>query len=431
MTSSTTAPGCWPPANRPEPTTPMDGTATGERDRSIGLLGRPPGARWPDPKAEADPNPFVAFRSLLWSHHAALATGWTDDRFVDEVRRLDDAVGEVDGRGFRTTPLRCLDDLATAIGQDGGLWAKDETGAVSGSHKARHLFGLALHLAVDGVPVDTPLAISSCGNAALGAAVVARAASRPLVVHVPTWADPVVLDRLSDLGADVRTCKRRNGESGDPCILRFRELVSEGALAFGCQGTDNLLTLDGGRTLGFELAAAWSGSELTPDRLFVQVGGGALASSTAQALDDAVALGGLERRPPLIAVQAAGCAPLARAFNLVSEAVDPMAALADPEGAAMWAWDDPSSAATAILDDVAYDWRSVVHDMLLGTVPGGPVVAPEEDVVEAYRLVAAHSPVPADATGTAGLAGLLAARRDECIGADEAVTVLLTGVERS
>lgn len=97
----------------------------------------------------------------------------------------------------------------------------------------------------------------------------------------------------------------------------------------------------------------------------------------------------------------------------------------------MWAWDDPSSAATAILDDVAYDWRSVVHDMLLGTVPGGPVVTPEEDVVEAYRLVAAHSPVPADATGTAGLAGLLAARRDGCIGADEAATVLLTGVERS
>ncbi len=75
----------------------MDGTATGGRDRSIGMLGRQPGARWPDPKAEADPNPFVAFRSLLWSHHAALATGWTDDRFVDEVRRLDDAVGEVDG----------------------------------------------------------------------------------------------------------------------------------------------------------------------------------------------------------------------------------------------------------------------------------------------------------------------------------------------
>ena len=108
----------------------MDGTATGERDRSIGLLGRPPGARWPDPKAEADPNPFVAFRSLLWSHHTALAAGWTDDRFVDEVRRLDDAVGEVDGRGFRTTPLHRLDDLATAIGHPVGGPAGRWTGRV-------------------------------------------------------------------------------------------------------------------------------------------------------------------------------------------------------------------------------------------------------------------------------------------------------------
>ena len=97
----------------------------------------------------------------------------------------------------------------------------------------------------------------------------------------------------------------------------------------------------------------------------------------------------------------------------------------------MWAWDNPSAAATAILDDVAYDWLSVVYDMLLGTVPGGPVVALEEDVGEACRLVSAHSPVSADATGTAGLAGLLAARRDGCIGAGEAAAVLLTGVERS
>jgi hypothetical protein len=45
--------------------------------------------------------------------------------------------------------------------------------------------------------------------------------------------------------------------------------------------------------------------------------------------------------------------------------------------------------------------------------------------------VLAHTEVPADPTGTAGLAGLLAARRDGCIGADESIAILLTGVERS
>ena len=42
----------------------------------------------------------------------------------------------------------------------------------------------------------------------------------------------------------------------------------------------------------------------------------------------------------------------------------------------------------------------------------------------------AHTEVPADPTGTAGLAGLLAARREGARGADEPAVVLLTGIER-
>ena len=406
--------------------------------RAEGWLGAPPGAAWPSDEEEtgAGSNPFLRYRQLLWVHHRAGKAGIADAGFVDLVRRLDEAVAEVDGHGFLTTPLLSLDHLAETIGQTGGVWAKDETGNVSGSHKARHLFGLALHLAVDEVPSTTPLAIASCGNAALGAAVIAGAVGRPLVVHVPTWADDAVVDRLADLGADVRVCRRRDGEAGDPCILRFREMVADGAVPFGCQGTDNLLTLDGGRTLGFELAAEWVSHDRSPTSLLVQVGGGALASSTVQALTDAVDLGGPTARPGLVAVQAEGCAPLTRAFDRVAGADDREAALADPDGtgddgSAMWPWEDPTSAATGLLDDVTYDWRVLVHDMLLGSAPGRPVVATEADVVEAHRLVRAHTDVAADPTGTAGLAGLLAARRDGCIDPAEEVVVLLTGVERS
>ena len=415
-------------------TTPTSASSPG---RPPGWLGAPPGATWPGPGARlgSDSNPFVAFRTLLWSHHRALAAGWTDARFVDVVRRLDDAVAEVDGHGFRTTPLVNQTALADAMGQGGGIWAKDETGNVSGSHKARHLFGLALHLAVDEVPADTTLAISSCGNAALAAAVVARATGRPLAVHVPTWADGMILDRLDDLGADIRVCERRDGEAGDPCILRFRELLATGAVPFTCQGIEAPWTIDGGRTLGFELAAELTNHDRSPTRLLVQVGGAALATSTVFALTDAVELGGPSilpgGRPPLVAVQTEGCAPLARAFNLVAASDDTEAAIAEPDGRYMWPWDDPGSAATGILDDVTYDWRPVVHDMLLGPTPSGPVVAPEVDVIEAHRLVRAHTSVSAEATGTAGLAGLLAARRDGCVDAGEEVVVLLTGVERA
>jgi threonine synthase len=213
-------------------------------------------------------------------------------------------------------------------------------------------------------------------------------------------------------------------------------MVADGAVPFCCQGTENLLTLDGGRTLGFELAAQWAALGRSPTRLLVQVGGGALASSTVQALEDAATCGGPTTRPRLVAVQHEGCAPLARAFNRVASTDDPMATLVLPDatsddGSAMWPWSDPTSVATGLLDDVVYDWRALVHDMLLGPTPGGPVVATEADVVDAHALVLAHTEVPADPTGTAGLAGLLAARRDGCIDPAEEVVVLLTGVDRS
>ncbi len=398
--------------------------------RDHGRLGSPPDAAWPDP-GDRDPDPFVAFRSLLWSYDAARRAGMADGGFVDLVRRLDDAVGEVDGRGFRHSPFAEHPALADAVGQTGGVWAKDETGNVSGSHKARHLFGLALHLEVDQVPRDTLLAIASCGNAALGAAVVARAAGRPLAVHVPPWADAAVLDRLADLGADVRICERRAGDVGDPCVLRAREAVAAGARTFGCQAVDDPLTIDGGRTLGFELAADLADRGVEPDRLLVQVGGGALAASVVQGLTEAVALGGLAGRPALNTVQAEGCAPLARAFNRVADADDPDAALFDHGADHMWPWDGPTSAATGILDDITYDWVPLVHDMLTGDPRGGPIVAAEADVVAAHLAARAHTTVPADPTGTAGLAGLLATRRDGCIASDETVVVLFTGVDRS
>ena len=55
----------------------------------------------------------------------------------------------------------------------------------------------------------------------------------------------------------------------------------------------------------------------------------------------------------------------------------------------------------------------------------------EADLLEAHRLVHAHTGVLADPTGTAGLAGLLTARRDGCVQHDEEVAILLTGTERS
>ena len=198
---------------------------------------------------------------------------------------------------------------------------KDETASVSGSHKARHLMAVMLYLRVleaAHLPAGEGLrrrrlAIASCGNAALAAAVVARAADWPLEVFIPPDASAAVMRRLAGLGAAITVCERPPEEPGDPCFLRFREAVGAGALPFGVQGPENGLAVEGGRTLAFELADALRAAGAAPEALFVQVGGGALASALGQGFAVAARLGALPRAAPG-GHQARGCAPLARAW---------------------------------------------------------------------------------------------------------------------
>ena len=432
----------------------------------------------------SEPNPFLRYRTLFHAYHVARAIGWSDADYVALVERLDQAVAAVDGRGFETTSLVAADRLADRLGMAGTLLVKDETGNVSGSHKARHLIGTALELEVaealersraaggglnGGEVVPARLAIASCGNAALAAAVVARAWGRELHVFVPVDADPAVLRRLDELKAVVTIARRERGVPGDPTYRALRRAIGEGAVPFTCQGNENGLALEGGLTLGYELAADVRAAGRRLDRLFVQVGGGALASSVAQALDESVAFRVLDRLPRIHAVQSAAARPLVRAYDRVVERLavrlgleglrDAVArvaapggrreladrmrdALAGPRGTAelariahhrsafMWPWEDePRSVAGGILDDETYDWFAVVGAML--QTGGYPVVASEATLVEANEIGREATGIDVDHTGSAGLAGLIELRRTGEVAPDQTVAVLFTGVRRA
>lgn len=434
------------------------------------VLARAPAA--PDGPAVdgAERNPFLRYRRLSYGWQLARAHGLDDQAYAALVRELDAAVAKVDGAGFAMTPHRADDSLAAALGVEQVL-LKDETHHVAGSHKARHLFGLALIQAVatriglGAADDEAPLAIASCGNAALAAAVVARAARRRLRVFVPPWAEAPVVARLTALGAELVTCPRQADDPpGDPCHHRFRAAVAAGAVPFSCQGSDNGLTIDGGMTLGFELAEAGAGA-----RLFVQVGGGALASAVAQGLDWMHRLGHAAAPPALHPVQTEGCFPLIRAWRRLARelcaelgaplapaedlATDAEATRADAAAARwlaanattaakerawrrasaeraryMWPWErEPKSSASGILDDETYDYAAILRAML--ATDGWPIVAPEALVLEAHQLGRATG-VTASATGTAGLAGALALARAGLLTRAEPLTLLFTGIER-
>jgi len=408
-------------------------------------------------------NPFERYARRLSYHALGRSHGLADDELLTVAARLDDEILRVDGRRFVPTPFSEAPGLAGAIGFEpsGRLWVKDETTNVSGSHKARHLAGIMLYLQVAErlglLGPRPPLAIASCGNAALAAAVVARAAGWPLDVFVPPTANAAVLARLADLGARVTTCVREAGLPGDPCYRAFRRAVAAGAVPFCCQGSDNGLTIEGGATLAWEMAEGVAGAPL--DAVFVQVGGGALASAVVQGFAAARRAGAIDRLPAVFTVQTAGGYPLVRAYDrLVArmlaswpEGAEPSssspASLAEALSRApasldagmlfarahrsqfMWPWEtEPRSIAHGILDDETYDWAEVVEGML--RTGGRPVIVSEEQLREANEVGASATGIPADHTGTAGLAGLVEACRQEDWLRCARVAVIFSGVRR-
>ena len=383
-----------------------------------------------------------------------MADGWSDDDFVALVERLDAQVAGVQfgggvGTGFMATPTGRADALAEAMGLKSPLYVKDETGNVSGSHKGRHLFGTMLQLAVESKGVASELAIASCGNAALAAAVVAKAEERPIRVFIPTWADEVVVAQLNELDARIEVCERRDSELGDPSFLRFQEAVEAGSTPFSVQGPSTPSALDGGRTLGWELAdqliEAGVGGRV---RLLMQVGGGALAATTFRAVRSAAH----KFDWVLHTVQGEACSPLRRAWDLLIEEIAPelvgrnnvkianslglvlkkrMEELAYSEpDRFMYPWGPVGeSSATGILDDVTYDWIPILHQLLVAK--GWPVSVAEESILAAHLAAHAHTNIDVEPTGTAGLAGLWDPDVRADHPGDDAVVVVFTGVTRA
>jgi len=382
-------------------------------------------------RSSGESNPFLGFRRYLAVDAFMDGVGLSDDRRAAMVAELDASIAAVDGHGFVTTPFERADALSDELGftVDGGVWVKDETHNVGGSQKARHLFPILLHLLAAEESGQAPwserptLAIASCGNAAIAAATLAAAVSWPLRVFVPPWASVSVTTKLRSLGAQLVECPRRAADPpGDPCVLRFREAVAAGAIPFSVQGTENAWCLDGGRTIGWEMARHMEEAVGGPrfDRLFVQVGGGAFAACVAAGFR----MSGIS--PKLHAVQTEACAPLARAWEQ-SRLFGGAKAAAAHWSECMWPWESVGATeADGILDDETYDWLPVLAAMADSN--GSPVVVKESFVLQANEVGCRATGIDASHTGTAGLAGLLAIRGQ--VQPDERVAVIFSGVRR-
>ena len=384
---------------------------------------------WP---VEEDENPFLRYRRFQSTYHFARAHGFTDEAYVQHVKDLEGAIEAVDGSRMHRSAL-AFDDHVNAF-------FKEETQQVSGSHKARHLMAIALQLTLAEklslVDLGSrPLAIASCGNAALAAAVLAAAMGKRLQVYLPRSADSILVDHIEALDARLNFCERRPSDPpGDPCTRRFQQAVARGAVPFSVQGRDNALAIEGGLTLGLELIDQLrAAGRPWPMHLVVQVGGGALLSSLVQAFEWGLRSGVCPHMPRLHAVQTPGCHPLKHAFERVltreREEGDGLAFAIAHRDQVMKPWQQvPRSLATGILDDETYDWIAIVRALLDS---GGEVaLAPDERILEAQQHAHDRLGVATCTTGAAGLAGLLELRASGALDSREPSVYLLTGVLR-
>jgi threonine synthase len=220
------------------------------------------------------------------------------------------------GEGF--TPLLHLKRSGTINGLR-ALYAKDEGSNPTGSFKAR---GLALAVSRAAELGVKAVAIPSAGNAGSATAAYAACAGIPAHVFLPRDVPPAFLAEIRALGAEITLV--------DGLITDCAKLVRQGADEgrwFDLSTLKEPYRVEGKKTMGYELAEQmhWQ----VPDVIVYPTGGGTGIVGIWKAFEEMEALGWIDtKRPRMISVQSAGCAPIVRAFEQGTEFAEPWQAAA-------------------------------------------------------------------------------------------------------
>jgi len=206
--------------------------------------------------------------------------------------------------GEGLTPMLRASRLGAQLGAN-DLWVKDEGINPTGSFKARGL-SCAISMCVElGV---RKVAIASAGNA--GSALSAYAAAAGIEAHIfmPRDVPQSNYTECRAYGAHVTLV--------EGLISDCARLLAERKDAAGWFDISTLkepYRIEGKKTMGYEVAEQFGWT--LPDAIFYPTGGVGLIGMW-KAFDELEALGWISgRRPKMIAVQAAGCQPVVRAFE--------------------------------------------------------------------------------------------------------------------
>ncbi len=278
------------------------------------------------------------------------------------------------------TPLLPAQRLAAFFGI-GALWVKDESRLPTGSFKAR---GLAMAVSKAKELGLTKLAIPSAGNAATALSSYAAQAGMEAYIFMPQDAPPFNRNTCQLAGADVTLI--------DGLITDAGKVVAERKEDEGWFDVSTLkepYRVEGKKTMGLEIAEQFNWE--LPDAIIYPTGGGTGIVGMWKVFQELETIGWIdEKRPRMISVQSAGCAPIVKAWQ---------------EGAAeAESWSNAQTTAAGLRVP-----QAVGDFLILDAIyqSGGAAVAVSDDEIrEAMGTLAAHEGILACLEGAATVAGL-------------------------
>jgi threonine synthase len=261
------------------------------------------------------------------------------------------------------------------------VWIKDEGLNPTGSFKAR---GISVAVSVAKALGIRKVAMPSAGNA--GSALAAYAAAAQIEAHIFMPQDVPVANRVECemYGAHLTLV---NGLISDCARMVSERKDKEGW--FDLSTLKEPYRVEGKKTMAYELFEQL-GSHL-PDAIIFPSGGGVGVIAMWKAFDEMEELGWLPKktkRPRLIVVQAAGCAPIVEAWNEGKNVVE--------------MWEDASTVAAGLRVPKPYGDYLVLD--ILKRSGGTAIAVTDEEIRDSVRHWARHEGVFAAPEGAASLA---------------------------
>jgi threonine synthase len=284
---------------------------------------------------------------------------------------------------------------------------KNETVNPTGSFKDRALAVMTTRACDEGYG---RVISSSSGNAGISSAAYAARAGVEATVVAPESTKQTKLAQLTVHGARVI---RVRGSASDTYELA-KAAAETGNWANLTTTFLSPLASAGFKTIGYELADQQLDGH-APDWVIAPISAGPILVAVATAFREYRAAGRVDRIPRMVCAQAAGCAPIARAFEEGAENVT--------------AWSDPpDTIATAIADPLrGYEDDGTLTLRVVRETEGVALTVTDDAIRKAIRRLAELEGVFAEPSGAVPLAALAILRDAGAIRAGSRVACLITG----